>query len=59
MTKPSVHRWVRIPVAEDYLRLGWIARDTLEGTSHGYWSVHVAWICPTCQPVEPKRAEAA
>ena len=54
---PSVHRWVRIPVADDYLRLGWVAESTLEGTTHGFWSVHMVWICADCQPIEPKRAE--
>jgi hypothetical protein len=55
----SVHRWVRTSVADDYLRLGWVPQATLDGTSHGYWSVHMVWICQTCSPVEPKRAEAA
>jgi hypothetical protein len=52
---PSVHRWVRHHMAEDYLRCGWVAQTTLEGTTHGEWSVHVCWICTACAPVEPKR----
>lgn len=55
---PSIHRWVRHHIAEDYLRLGWVAQATLDGTTHGYWSVHVCWICPACVPVEPTRAGA-
>lgn len=50
---PSVHRWVRHHAAEDYLRLGWVPQATLDGTTHGHWSVHVVWICPACVPVEP------
>ena len=41
-----------------YLKLGWVPQATLEGTSHGYWSVHFVWICPECQPVEPQREAA-
>ncbi len=52
--EPSTHRWVRHHLAEDYCRLGWIPQCTLEGTTHGYWSVHMCWICE-CPPVEPKR----
>jgi hypothetical protein len=50
----NLHRWVRHHAAEDYLRLGWLPLDTLAGTPHGHWSVHVAWLC-ACRPVEPKR----
>lgn len=55
---PSFHRWVRLHAAEDYLRLGWVAQNTLDGTTHGLWSVHVVWICQDCPPVEPKREAA-
>lgn len=50
-----IHRFVRHHDALDYLRLGWIPRATLDGTTHGQWSVHVEWICPTCPPIEPRR----
>jgi hypothetical protein len=53
---PSVHRWVRHQTAEDYLKLGWVPQCTLEGTTHGLWSVHMVWICDVCQPREPKAA---
>lgn len=51
----SIHRWVRTALADDYLKLGWVPQATLDGTTHGYWSVHFVWICPTCKPIEPTR----
>ncbi|WBU27630.1 hypothetical protein OOZ54_13250 [Rhodopseudomonas palustris] len=48
----SFHRWVRIEDVPDYLLLGWIALPTLQGTPHGEWSVHCAWLC-SCPMVEP------
>ncbi|MCA6110869.1 hypothetical protein [Bradyrhizobium cenepequi] len=48
----SFHRfvvWLRVP---DYLRLGWLALPTLDGTHHGYWAVHMVWLCdsPIVEP---------
>lgn len=37
----SIHRWVRHDAADDYCRLGWVPQATLDGTTHGHWSVHV------------------
>lgn len=48
-----VHRfvvWDRVP---DYLRLGWLALPTLEGTGHGLWAVHLVWLCG-CDVAEPR-----
>lgn len=52
MIRPGPHRWVSIEDVFDYLRLGWMPHDTLAGTIHGDWSVHVEWRCG-CRPVEP------
>jgi hypothetical protein len=49
----TLHRWVRHHVAMDYVRLGWLPLSTLDGTSHGAWSIHVVWLC-SCKPIEPK-----
>lgn len=46
------HRFVPMHVAIDYLRVGWVARATLDGTHHGEWAVHVQWLC-ACPPVVP------
>lgn len=48
----NYHRWVPFDRVHDYLRLGWLALPTLEGTGHGLWSAHCVWLCK-CQPVEP------
>lgn len=48
----SLHRFVRHYAALDYLRLGWLVLPSLDGTSHGQWSVHCVWLC-SCKPVEP------
>lgn len=48
----SHHRFVRHHSALDYLRCGWLALPTLDGTAHGAWSVHCVWLCG-CPPVEP------
>lgn len=50
----TLHRWVRIPEAMEWLRLGWLSLPTLHDTPHGRWSVHVCWLC-SCDPIEPKR----
>lgn len=38
----------------DYLDCGWLADDTLEGTSHGLYSTVVWWLC-SCEPPNPKK----
>lgn len=48
----TVHRFVRIERVSDYLSLGWVALPSLEGTHHGFWSVHMAWLCD-CPAVDP------
>ena len=44
---------VRIPDVSEWLRLGWIARPSLEGTRHGEWSALCEWLCacPMARPV--------
>jgi hypothetical protein len=49
------HRWVRHADALDYVMLGWVPLPTLNGTTHGHWSVHVVWMCRCREPVEPRR----
>ena len=49
----SLHRWVIHPLVPDYIRLGWLALPTLEGTGHGLWAAHCVWLCG-CRPVEPR-----
>lgn len=51
----TVHRWALHAQVEDYLRLGWLALPSLEGTSHGQWSAHLVWLCE-CKPTEPVEA---
>ena len=48
----TYHRWVTFDRVLDYLRLGWLALPTLEGTGHGLWAVHCVWLCQ-CRAVEP------
>jgi hypothetical protein len=49
----TFHRWVRHHRVMDYLRLGWLALPSLDGTHHGCWSVHCIWLC-NCEAVEPR-----
>lgn len=53
----ALHKFVRHEFALDYLRCGWLALPSLDGTHHGAWSVHCVWLCG-CAPVYP-RAEGA
>jgi hypothetical protein len=50
----KLHRFVRLAVAEDYLRLGWMATQALRGTYHGQYSVHMVWLCD-CEARWPRR----
>lgn len=47
------HRWVRHEHALDFCRVGWMPLPSLDGTTHGAWSVHVVWLC-NCPLVQPK-----
>lgn len=51
MKPAKLHRFVRIPEVEDYLRAGWMPLPSLAGTVHGLWSVHLVWLCD-CEPFE-------
>lgn len=48
----TLHRWVTHEHVPDYLLIGWLALPTLEGTGHGFYSVHCVWLCG-CKCVEP------
>jgi hypothetical protein len=50
------HRWVSHAQVPDYLRLGWLALSTLDGTSHGIYAAHCIWLCG-CKLVEPRSSE--
>jgi len=39
------HRYIRIPQVMEWLRLGWLPLPSLDGSTHGNWSVHCVWIC--------------
>jgi hypothetical protein len=54
MGRGGIHRMVRHEHAMDYVLLGWLPLDSLDGTVHGAWSIHMVWLCP-CTPVEPAR----
>lgn len=43
---------VRLPAVPDWLRCGWIAHPSLDGTGHGEWSALCEWLC-TCKMVRP------
>jgi hypothetical protein len=49
----TMHRFVLHHLVPEYLRLGWMALPSLEGTGHGIYSAHCIWLCD-CQWVEPK-----
>lgn len=34
----------------DYVKMGWLPLPSLDGTHHGDWSVHMAWICDCRMP---------
>ena len=53
----TIHRWVNHHRVPDYLRCGWMALPTLEGTGHGIYSAHCVWLC-SCRAVEPMGAAA-
>lgn len=49
----TFHRFVRHHAVMSYLQLGWLALPSIDGTTHGQWSVHCVWLC-SCKPAEPK-----
>lgn len=52
----QIFHFVRKTEAEDWLRLGWLPLNCLEGTGHGDWSILMQWLCD-CPMVKPKRTE--
>lgn len=58
MTRPaSLHRFVRHQEVSAYLRMGWLALNSLDGTHHGEWSTHMVWLCH-CEALEPRSVES-
>lgn len=45
--------FARLTEIGDWLALGWLPHDALQGTHHGNWSVLVEWIC-SCNAVRPR-----
>lgn len=54
MTTYSWHMWVRKHQVEAYEKVGWLALESLEGTTHGHWSCHLVWPGDG-DPVEPPK----
>jgi hypothetical protein len=54
-------RYVRMPLADDAVRLGWLPLPGLIGTHHGSWSVLMEWLCecPAPFPVSIQMQERA
>lgn len=51
------HRLCRIPKMPEWLALGWLPLQSLDGTHHGEWSVHCVWICDCKPPVIENEAQ--
>lgn len=51
MPVETVHRFVPITRVEAWIKLGWLALPSLEGTHHGCFKVHITWRC--CCGTEP------
>lgn len=45
--------YVRLHELPDWLRLGWIARQALNGIHHGEYSALCEWLCD-CPMVRPR-----
>ena len=43
--RDRIFHYVRLPNVPDWLRCGWIAYPSLEGTTHGQWSALCEWLC--------------
>ena len=39
------HRYIPVDHAMDAVLLGWLPLPSLDGTHHGRWAVHMAWLC--------------
>lgn len=46
--------FIRIPMVNDYLKCGWIPRDSLSGTNHGNYSVLMEWLECACGKLMPQ-----
>jgi hypothetical protein len=55
MRQQTFH-FVRHSEALDWLRLGWLARPTLERTHHGEYSVMMEWLCDCEMPLLRREA---
>jgi hypothetical protein len=52
------YRYVLHDRVPDYLRCGWMALPSLEGTHHGHYSTLCVWLC-TCAVSSPVRTGEA
>jgi hypothetical protein len=51
MTRPATtFRYIRLPLADAAVRLGWLPHPGLIGTHHGHWSVLMEWLCECKAP---------
>jgi len=41
----SWHRFVSFYLVDDFLRMGWVPRGSLNNTYHGQFAVHMEWRC--------------
>ena len=48
----TIHRFVPVARAMDYVRLGWLPLPTFAGTHHENYKVHLTWLC-SCDVKEP------
>ncbi len=48
----TYHAWVRQDDVPSWISAGWKALNSLDGTPHGQWSIHLIWDHPS-EPVKP------
>jgi hypothetical protein len=49
-----IFHYARWQTLDDWLRLGWMVVNTLQGTTHGEYACYVEWKC-NCNLVTPKK----
>jgi hypothetical protein len=57
----TIHRFVSHRSAMRFVQLGWMPLDSLQGTHHGEYRVHLVWVCCCEQhetPPDPVRKQA-
>jgi hypothetical protein len=53
----SYHRYVQHHRVPDYEACGWKYESSLEGTTHGHWSVLMTYVGMDDPPKEPPKEE--